>query len=155
MITFLPYADFKRSAQCLDYRRLGKQRIEARQLVFSLTDPGSPHRLSPEGVPLIRFNDAAARPGWRHHPAAAMWAGFVPALLNYGDAMIFEWIARGYNNSMPMSGVTAFDPPPWLGDAQLHDSHQARLLGKLPDFYVQYGWGVAPSNDPYHWPSRG
>jgi len=32
MQTFLPYADFKESAQCLDYRRLGKQRVEAKQI---------------------------------------------------------------------------------------------------------------------------
>ena len=32
MQTFLPYADFKKSAQCLDYKRLGKQRVEAFQV---------------------------------------------------------------------------------------------------------------------------
>lgn len=29
MQTFLPYPDFKKSAQCLDYRRLGKQRVDS------------------------------------------------------------------------------------------------------------------------------
>ena len=28
MQTFLPYPDFKQSAACLDYSRLGKQRVE-------------------------------------------------------------------------------------------------------------------------------
>ena len=32
MQTFLPYADFQRSAQVLDYKRLGKQRVEALQI---------------------------------------------------------------------------------------------------------------------------
>ena len=32
MQTFLPYADFEKSAQCLDYKRLGKQRVEAFQV---------------------------------------------------------------------------------------------------------------------------
>ena len=34
MQTFLPYPDFKKSLQTLDYRRLGKQRIEAYQIIF-------------------------------------------------------------------------------------------------------------------------
>jgi len=29
MQTFLPYADFKLSTRVLDYKRLGKQRVEA------------------------------------------------------------------------------------------------------------------------------
>ena len=32
MQTFLPYADFKRSAESLDNKRLGKQRVEAMQI---------------------------------------------------------------------------------------------------------------------------
>ena len=28
MQTFLPYKDFGKTAKCLDYRRLGKQRVE-------------------------------------------------------------------------------------------------------------------------------
>jgi hypothetical protein len=31
--TFLPYADFVKTAKCLDYRRLGKQRVEAFQIL--------------------------------------------------------------------------------------------------------------------------
>jgi len=37
MNTFLPYPDFVKSAQCLDYRRLGKQRVEAWQIYLALT----------------------------------------------------------------------------------------------------------------------
>ena len=33
MQTFLPYPDFVKSALVLDYRRLGKQRVEARQIL--------------------------------------------------------------------------------------------------------------------------
>src|SRR4030042_2517495 len=33
MQTFLPYPDFKKSLQALDYRRLGKQRVEAYQII--------------------------------------------------------------------------------------------------------------------------
>ena len=36
MQTFLPYSDFIKSAKCLDYRRLGKQRVEAWQIYNTL-----------------------------------------------------------------------------------------------------------------------
>lgn len=36
MQTFLPYPDFKKSAQCLDYQRLGKQRLECKQILQTL-----------------------------------------------------------------------------------------------------------------------
>ena len=36
MQTFLPYPDFRESLESLDYKRLGKQRVEALQLVKSI-----------------------------------------------------------------------------------------------------------------------
>jgi hypothetical protein len=54
--TFLPYPDFRSTARVLDQRRLGKQRVEALQVLRGLIRPGY---------------------GWRHHPAVKMWAGLV------------------------------------------------------------------------------
>ena len=47
----------------LDPLRLGKQRVEALQILRALTVPGY---------------------GWRHHPAVKMWAGYEEALVRYG-----------------------------------------------------------------------
>jgi hypothetical protein len=53
--TFLPYPDFAASAQALDQRRLGKQRVEALQVLRALTTPGygcgagTPRRSAPTG----------------------------------------------------------------------------------------------------------
>ncbi len=52
MQTFLPYPDFKRSAKVLDYRRLGKQRVEALQILKALQ---------------------VENYGWRNHPIVKMW----------------------------------------------------------------------------------
>src|SRR4029450_2243860 len=52
--TFLPYPDFAASAQALDQRRLGKQRVEALQVLRGLTTPGN---------------------GWGHHPAGRVGGG--------------------------------------------------------------------------------
>lgn len=130
MQTFLPYADFSQSAKCLDYRRLGKQRIEAYQILNSLLT-GS---------------------GWKHHPAVKMWESYEAALSLYMDVMIREWIARGYNNTMRITetpeNVTL---PSWIG-GEIHASHRSNLLRKDPTYYGKFGW-TEPSDLPYHWPT--
>ncbi len=60
MQTFLPYQGFDDSARVLDVRRLAKQRVETIQVLRALTMPGY---------------------GRRHHPVAAMWAGYEEALV--------------------------------------------------------------------------
>ena len=68
MQTFLPYPDFKKSLQALDYRRLGKQRVEAYQIIR-----------------VIKYGD-----GWQHHPAAKMWRGHINALKLYCSTYQFR-----------------------------------------------------------------
>ena len=55
MQTFLPYDDFVLSLDCLDYRRLGKQRVEAMQLLNAMK---------------------REKGGWINHPATKMWRGY-------------------------------------------------------------------------------
>lgn len=135
MITFLPVADFEESARILDMRRLGKQRVEAHQIYQLLIHP-------------------LYKSKWRNHPAVRMWIGYDVALLNYRDAMIKEWVRRGYNNTMHIfySGISS-NLPPWLGDEEFHSSHRAALLAKDPTHYKQFGWLEEP-NINYFWPSR-
>ncbi len=138
MQTFLPYASFEKSVRCLDYKRLGKQRVEAHQISNQLR-----HKWA----------------GWRNHPAVRMWAGYRLALLCYMNACIREWERRGYvNNKMKINrradrllraGCVAM--PPWLGRRSFHRSHQSNLLRKDRKHYRQFGWNV-PSTLPYEWP---
>lgn len=79
MQTFLPYPDFGRSARVLDRRRLGKQRVEVKQILRALRNPSS---------------------GWRNHPAVRMWRGHEYSLLSYGVAVCSEWRSRGYRDSL-------------------------------------------------------
>lgn len=136
MQTFLPYPNFTVSAMCLDNKRLGKQRVEARQIQSALQKGG----------------------GWENHPATKMWRGHTIALMLYGDCMIREWVRRGFNNVMPlMLDVTAqyvrseAVMPQWLGDERFHSSHRAALLQKDPDWYTQFGWDETPEIN-YIWP---
>ena len=130
MQTFLPYSSFEQTARCLDYRRLCKQRVEARQIFQTLMEGGA----------------------WSNHPAVKMWRGYKPALIDYSNCMIREWIARGYKNNMELWDWFLVVPiPPWLGDERLHSSHRANLLRKDPKHYGQFGWTEEPTKG-YFWP---
>lgn len=134
MQTFLPVASFVDSAKILDYRRLGKQRVEADQILSTL---------------LI------GKSGWSNHPAVKMWRGYEIGLALYRDTMIKEWISRGYRNTMPLaldySSKIIVEIPPWVGDPEFHASHRSNLLRKDPQFYGRYGWIESP-DAPYVWP---
>lgn len=132
MQTFLPYPDFAQSAAVLDYRRLGKQRVEAWQILRSITQGDYPN--------------------WRHHPAVKMWQGYPDALTAYMNACIYEWIRRGYRNTMQIHHVLpSYQVPPWLGDPAFHSAHRAALLFKDPDYYSQFSWSETPQL-AYIWP---
>ena len=61
MQTFLPYPDIEKSLECLDRLRLGKQRVEAYQILN------------------ILLNRTKTKE-WRNHPAVKMWEGHTNAL---------------------------------------------------------------------------
>lgn len=127
MNTFLPYEDFDASARCLDNKRLGKQRIEARQILLVLKGMSK---------------------GWANHPAVAMWRGHEEALSAYYNAVLREWIARGHRNSMPFEPVDgSYLKPPWLGLPAVHAAYRARLLRKEPIWYGRFGWTEEPADD--------
>jgi hypothetical protein len=131
MQTFLPYPDFQQSAECLDYRRLGKQRVEAVQILNAL-----------RGI----------KKEWVNHPAVRMWRGHEPALSAYFNVIREEWIARGYNNNMEFIYTTeSIVMPPWFGDPTFHASHRSNLLRKDPVFYGKYNWSEPPTLE-YVWP---
>jgi len=133
MQTFLPYPDLWRSADCLDRQRLGKQRVEAFQILRALRGQTR---------------------GWVNHPATRMWRGYEPALTQYLRACIIAWQIRGYENTMALPEFippTDFVYPPWFGREDLHSSHRSNLLRKNPEFYSQYGW-TEPADLGYIWP---
>ena len=132
MQTFLPYADFRETAKCLDYKRLGKQRVEAYQIIKNLCD--KPDR-------------------WQNHPAVKMWKGYLQALTEYYNVMLEEWERRGYRNIKLQKMVVYEDEieyPPFINNKEFHDSHKSNLLRKDLVFYGKYSWNV-PDDLPYVW----
>ena len=84
MQTFVPYDDFVKIVKCLDFRRLGKQRVEAMQVLNVLSGKSR---------------------GWNNHPCVHMWRGYEPALAMYMNYCIREWIDRGYRNTMRFDSI--------------------------------------------------
>lgn len=134
MQTFLPYPDFKKSVQVLDYKRLGKQRVETFQVLNILLD-------------------RTETKGWRNHPVTKMWSGYEEALKLYQNYTIREWIDRGYKNTMKFEDVTYSDLilPPWFGSDKFHRSHRSNLLRK--DFFYYSKYFSEPDNLEYYWPA--
>lgn len=133
MQTFLPYADFQKSVEVLDYKRLGKQRVETFQVLNIL---------------LNRTNTK----GWRNHPVTLMWSGYESALQMYQNITIREWINRGYKNNMAFEEIQpgSVVMPEWFGNDSFHRSHRSNLLRKDYEYYSQYF--DEPSDLEYFWP---
>ena len=142
MQTFLPSPSFRVSAQCLDNKRLGKQRVECKQLLLALG---------------VRVGDHVPRGGWRNHPATRMWRGHEFWLLAYAICVCREWIRRGFKDSLlpqfraAMASMPEQPKPSWLGWRRLHSSHRSNLLRKDEQFYRRFGWSE-PVDHEYVWP---
>ena len=147
MQTFAPEGSgitlgFKR----LDYRRLGKQRVEAWQILNVLRGVDN------EGNP-------KDHKGWVHHPATRMWEGHITALAYYGAQCCVEWKRRGYQDSLlprfnkVLKELTEYGgdptPPEFLDTIMI--SHRSNLIRKDPDYYGPM-WPDTPAGMEYVWP---
>lgn len=133
--TFLPYPDFDKSAGCLDRQRLGKQRVEAMQILSTIRNPNAK--------------------GWRNHPVVNMWRGYEGALMLYFNRIVHEWVKRGYKNNMPLYDIDdeKVEMPWWMGNQDFHMSHQASLVRKLPEFYSPlFDVSAEQMSKGYVWP---
>ncbi len=150
MQTFVPYADFERTARVLDDKRLGKQRVETLQIIRALTWPGY---------------------GWASHPAVLMWKTYEEALGRYGLTCCEVWTERGFGDTCATTMITdlraigvdhirsqaelraAGALPTWLDDESVLLSHRAALVRKEPMIYAERFPDVDPTI-PYVWPVR-
>lgn len=131
----MPLPSITESVRCLDWRRLGKQRLEALQIFRIVAD------ITPDSR-------------WRHHPAVKMWMGYTGAIAFYMDSCIEEWIKRGYKNTMFIQPLDVYrlTYPSWIKDSRVNASHRSNLLRKDFNYYSQFGW-TDPIDLPYYWPT--
>ena len=140
MQTFLPSKSFKTSAQMLDNKRLGKQRVEVLQILKALT-----------------IEDY----GWKNHPATKMWGGHINALVEYGVEICQEWRTRGFKDTC-LEKIQAFQQPElaanmpdWIENENVYSSHRSNLLRKDYVHYSRFNWIETKSNyeeTSYVWP---
>ena len=134
MQVFVPELDFRSIAEALDYRRLGKQRVEVFQIMRANLD---------------------LTLGWRNHPASRMWADNLAGLSAYGVEMCREWKRRGYRDTCE-ERITAlvkpdpYDLPRWWGRMDIVESHRSNLIRKAPELYRPL-WVDTPDDLPYVW----
>jgi hypothetical protein len=144
MQTFLPYTNSIKCAGVLDNKRLGKQRVEAIQILQISTG--------------IKKDSQ-----WRNHPAVKMWKGYEPFLLwHYLVAIFTEWKSRGFKNTKCDQHFDIFTSvpillkdlvaPPWLTD-EFCKHHQSNLIRKNHSYYGPLFPGI-PDNLPYIWPVK-
>lgn len=142
MITFCPVPDENLIAKLLDDRRLNAQRTESAAILKWLRHP----------VRYARFQSAGY---------CVMWVHNLDALAVYCNAMLREWLHRGFamgQSKFEESVLGCEDEvqfPGWWGDPRLHSNHRVALLTKFPEHYGQFGWKEQPApNGKYNyvWP---
>src|SRR6056297_2164365 len=135
MQTFLPYPNLKKSLKSLDSKRLGKQRVEAFQILNILLN-------------------RTERKGWKNHPAVLMWRGYENALKLYLNKAIKLWISKGYKNTMKLEKIQGkIILPKWFGNKDFHNSHKSNLLRKNSEYYFEFS-KIVPNNLEYVWPVK-
>lgn len=139
MQTFLPSPSFAESASILDNKRLGKQRVECKQILKALR------------------GEYAKTGAWVNHPATKMWRGYEWALCQYAATICEEWIKRGFKDSLLpyfIGYIPKYNPkfPTWIDDRpDVFASHRSNLLRKDANYYRQFKWREDASL-PYVWP---
>ncbi|CCC82231.1 pyrimidine dimer DNA glycosylase/endonuclease V [Thermoproteus tenax] len=95
MQIFRPYIDWSRSAGVLDDKRLGKQRVEAKQVILAIL-----RRL---GV----LQDG--RRGWLNHPIVLLYYNrgipYIEDLIGFFHATVEEWVRRGHQNNISLDDI--------------------------------------------------
>lgn len=144
MQTFLPYANYERSAVVLDDARLNKQIVESYQISQALT----------------RLTEA-----YQYHPATLMWAGAEQQFLDYVIAFDNEWIRRGRTNIAGQRAcevladyigrwpIETSHKPWWRKLPGFHAAMRGNLVRKKPEHYGLHFTDADPLLE-YQWPVR-
>jgi hypothetical protein len=148
-------ACFRASCGALDNKRLGKQRVEALQLINAIVQRKQLGLHGPVGADGRRkhFTSKGIRvPGWINHLATLMWEDHLETLRLYMNVAIKAWCGRKNADGNPTKNTmkivdidkSKLSLPPFIGDKEFHATHRANLLYKDSDFYGKHGWSETP-----------
>jgi len=138
MQTFMTHPNYLDTAKSLDNKRLGKQRVEAYQILKALRGD---------------YNETGA---WVNHPATVMWRGNEFDLALYGLTISVEWYERGFEDTLMYKFIDIMNQyessynsyPWWVTNELLLTTHQSNLMRKDSGYYAF----DVPDNIPYVWP---
>jgi len=116
MNTFLPFADFIRSASCLDKRRCFKQVVETYQILNVLDGKSA---------------------GWKYHPTILMWTGYRDCLQYYYNTF-YDYCKNIHGIKFVKLPIPILLPkymnyPKWLGYPPFHLTMQRNLVRKADE----------------------
>lgn len=135
MQTFLPYENFKKSAEVLDKKRCWKQVVEAKQIINCLCEKETK---------------------WKNHPAVKMWIGYEELLKHYYNIFLQHCInVHKINTKQSFYNVdlNTINKPFWIGNEDFHRAMRSRLIVKDREFYLHKFSNDDGFNDgKYFWP---
>lgn len=143
-----PQAAIVATFDMLDQARLGKQRVEAYQILLA-------HEEHTKRNPTKYIH-------WMSSPAVHMWAGHLPALAVYGAINCLRWRRLGHADTLLGQFSSrrriylANDPnavvwPWWFGHPAMVRTHQTKLYHKGSALWVA-DQKAPVMNLPYLWP---
>lgn len=128
MQVFLPFSSFSKCARVLDRQRLGKQRVECKQILMALRGETK---------------------AWANHPVVKAWRGHEDALARYGLVICEEWLSRGYKDSLltyflylPDTKAT-WSVPTFTSNPEVNRMYRRILTHKNPKWYGRF-WDEEP-----------
>ena len=139
MQVFLPYADFTKSAKCLDKKRLFKQTWECKQLLNAI----------------LRI-----KTGWRNHCITRTWESHAFLLYEFfkacteeckerqmiGFADATEWMESLSLEQSHELLAGSNESTDFLSSDWYHLAYQSHLLAKNEEYYSQFNWEVEPKS---------
>lgn len=132
MNTFLPLPDLQLSVETLDARRLGKQRVEGKQILTIL---------------LNERRGIVTEQGWANHPATRQWEGYEYALFKYIRYCCRRWRSLGYVDNIEAQLQPVVESadledsglPDFIGNRDFHRAHRSKLMFKGRKDVLAYG----------------
>lgn len=165
---------FNKTAKTLDYKRLGKQRVEAMQLLnvllyrIKLDTEYKTHQEVKELLikydeinwpfkPTYKYTKKILEKGMlKHSPALKMWIGYVEELKLYFNCIVKEWKSRGYKNNLPLEIVdeSSLRIPPFLQNEDFIKIQRQNLIRKDKNYYGEI-WKDLEETEGYLWYHNG
>lgn len=169
MQIFAPYPSFIDISNCLDPKRLNKQKIEIWQILKCL-------EIGPYQCKVCKryidddfeikktcLNDKDCieiKTPWYNHPATQAVKNYELFFIDYALEIADSCLKLGYKDTL-IPKIQAFKEifkgeykKPWYwGDNRFHDSHKSNLLRKNKEYYGKFNWKVA-ENLEYWWPNK-